>query len=353
VESEDGGVCSSLQTVLACRKSVTLNALQAVLRFLYTGAISLDFGDLQRVIHLAQLLELDCLVKHLTEIPHLGNINQVITSQAEHGKLFASCSTEDPCFSDVVFNLDDGSLPAHKAMLVARSDVMAAMFSDNFIEGSASVVTLPGIQKFALSEVQYYLYTDQAPRVTAVTCLMVLELANRLVLPRLITLIEQTVINQLRAEINTGVDVHLEALELLQPCQMYNASQLSNWCLKYIGHNYSEIFENYPKIMKSLSPDNQAILNLSRWPPNWYIKDYEIYERFVHSLATEKERNSQNLKRRRTNSGCMCFSSENQPTSSYNLSGLLATATSPRPRPRPHSATPSLRQRYQLTRNEE
>ena len=96
---------------------------------------------------------------------------------------------------------------------------------------------------------------------------------------------------------------------------MYNASQLSNWCLKYIGHNYSEIFENYPKIMKSLSPDNQAILNLSRWPPNWYgkvkrkyqiylfifryIKDYEIYERFVHSLATENERNSQNLKRRR------------------------------------------------------
>lgn len=72
------------------------------------------------MIHLAQLLELDCLVKHLTEIPHLGNIDQVITSQAEHGKLFASCSTEDPCFSDVVFNLDDGSLPAHKAMLVAR-----------------------------------------------------------------------------------------------------------------------------------------------------------------------------------------------------------------------------------------
>ena len=64
-------------------------------------------------------------------------------------------------------------MPAHKAMLAARSDVMAAMFSENFIEGSSSLVTLPGIQCREFREMTRFLYTDQAPRVTAHTCLLV------------------------------------------------------------------------------------------------------------------------------------------------------------------------------------
>ena len=54
---------------------------------------------------------------------------------------------------DVIFKLEDGQVPAHKAMLAARSDVMAAMFSENFIEGSSSLVTLPGIQCSEFREV--------------------------------------------------------------------------------------------------------------------------------------------------------------------------------------------------------
>lgn len=43
-------------------------------------------------------------------------------------------------FADVVFDLDDGSVPAHKAILTARCDVMKAMFSGDFRESSAKVV---------------------------------------------------------------------------------------------------------------------------------------------------------------------------------------------------------------------
>jgi len=301
ITEDDGGqVSSSLQTVLSCRKIVTLGALQSVLRYLYTGTISLDFGDLQRVLHLAELLELETLCRHLTEIPHLGNIHQVITSSQVIGQQLEKASRDDEgFFTDVTFQLDDGVMPSHKAMLSARSDVMAAMFSDNFIEGTASLVSMPGVQKFAFCCVQHYLYTDVTPHVTVDTCLMVLELANRLVLPRLINLIESSVILEMKIQLQNGEDVHLEALELLQPSQMYNATQLSQWCFAYIGHNYMEIYQKFPKIMKSLSPDNQAMLNLSRWPPIWYIKDFEIYERFVESMATEKERTSLTRKRRR------------------------------------------------------
>ena len=91
----------------------------------------------------------------------------------------------------------------------------------------------------------YYLYTDQSPPVTLVTCLTVLELANRLVLPRLVTMIETSIISQLRQEIEHGEEMYVEALELLQPCQMFNASQLAQWCLAYIGQNYLQIYERF------------------------------------------------------------------------------------------------------------
>jgi len=45
-------------------------------------------------------------------------------------------------FADVMFELDDGSVPAHKAILTARCDVMKAMFSGDFRESSAKVVSV-------------------------------------------------------------------------------------------------------------------------------------------------------------------------------------------------------------------
>jgi hypothetical protein len=45
-------------------------------------------------------------------------------------------------FADVVFDLDDGSLPAHRAILTARCDMMKAMFSGDFRESSAKIVSI-------------------------------------------------------------------------------------------------------------------------------------------------------------------------------------------------------------------
>ena len=43
--------------------------------------------------------------------------------------------------TDVLFQVDDGSVAAHKALLMARCEVMAGMFSYNFRESSAKVVS--------------------------------------------------------------------------------------------------------------------------------------------------------------------------------------------------------------------
>lgn len=48
----------------------------------------------------------------------------------------------------MIFELDDGSVPAHKAILTARCDVMKAMFSGDFRESSAKVVNISLLKLF-------------------------------------------------------------------------------------------------------------------------------------------------------------------------------------------------------------
>lgn len=44
-------------------------------------------------------------------------------------------------FSDVTFELDDGHMKAHRAMLVARCDVMRAMLNGDFREAHSNLVS--------------------------------------------------------------------------------------------------------------------------------------------------------------------------------------------------------------------
>ena len=263
-EDEQGGASSSLQTVIQCREVVTVAGLEALLRYLYTGLVSLHSDNLHDLQQLASMLELRTLHDYLSERPHQGEIHHLLTSPLTIGhQLDTFCGGQGQgetalnTFPDVTFQLEDGVVQSHRALLVARSDVMAAMFSNNFREGRAALIPLPGIHRFAFEEVQRYLYTDLPPRVSPVNCLQVLELANRLVLPRLINLIEKSVIQQMSS---AGQEVFIEALELLEPCQVaskqwhnkmfhqkvllcqvFNAIQLSQWCLTHIGQNYYQI----------------------------------------------------------------------------------------------------------------
>lgn len=48
----------------------------------------------------------------------------------------------DGCFTDITFELDDGQMKAHRAILVARCDVMRAMLAGDFREAHSSVVNI-------------------------------------------------------------------------------------------------------------------------------------------------------------------------------------------------------------------
>ena len=51
--------------------------------------------------------------------------------------------------------------------------------------------------------------------------------------------------------------------------QVHNAEQLSDWCLSYLSQSYNSICRKFPKVLRNLHPENQAALNVNRWPPIW------------------------------------------------------------------------------------
>ena len=79
------------------------------------------------------------------------------------------------------------------------------------------------MSRLELEVVTRFLYTDEAELPVSLAppgWLAVLELANRLVLPRLVTLLEREAIASLGARLEAGAEVTTEALQLLQPCQV-------------------------------------------------------------------------------------------------------------------------------------
>ena len=169
---------------------------------------------------------------------------------------------EDVClkrglFSDISFRLDEdcpnqnphltgepSSPPfsrervakAHKAALMARCDVMAAMFShDDFVESSARVIKFPGVSGQTFHEFLRFVYGDRMPCVNVPRgqcspvdedqgggngCVGILELADRLCLPRLRSLAERRVVTVMTDAYDSGEDVTADALKILQPCQV-------------------------------------------------------------------------------------------------------------------------------------
>lgn len=47
----------------------------------------------------------------------------------------------DGLFTDITFELDEGQMKAHRAVLVSRCDVMRAMLAGDFREAHSSVVS--------------------------------------------------------------------------------------------------------------------------------------------------------------------------------------------------------------------
>ncbi|XP_042143046.1 rho-related BTB domain-containing protein 1 isoform X4 [Ixodes scapularis] len=288
----DVGQCERLGhrgglVVVLATQAVTSAALQECLRFLYTGRVDLTACPVAEIQEAASLISVPELMAHTNNIRIQEGGETLNTELVENFLKKRRSRLKDVClneslFSDVLFQLDDGFCSAHRALLMARCDMMAAMFRGDFRESSAKVVHFPGARRECFERLLTYLYTDSVSDIMSTNeCLDLIELANRLCLPRLICLMEQKVISELTALSSKDADAaHVLALTLLEPSQIHNADQLADWCLHHIAINHEYIKQQHKALLRSLHPENQAYLNQNQWPPTWYNKEMQVYERF-------------------------------------------------------------------------
>lgn len=178
-------------------------------------------------------------------------------------------------------------------------------------------IEFPGVREYTFHKLLCFLYTDEVPAVAASRCVNLLELANRLCLPRLVALVEKRVIEDLeRLPASEAIE---QCLRLLEPVKLHNAHQLADWCMNHLCVNYNKLCRMSPRSLRLLHPDNQAYLVEHRWPPVWYLKDYDYYQKCL------VERNRETKPQLKNSSGCLCFTrkSESDPALSTSTSGHL------------------------------
>lgn len=129
------------KTCLHFNNSVSGKAFQHVLEFLYTGTpnVSSDTDEslLTKVMSLSHRLRIPWLgqiCENMTNGESYLNPSMVTILHEERSKIMKENFINKSHFSDVIFHVQNTVLHAHRAVLMARSEVMAAMFGGGFSE---------------------------------------------------------------------------------------------------------------------------------------------------------------------------------------------------------------------------
>uniref|UniRef100_A0ABM5GKZ1 Rho-related BTB domain-containing protein 2-like isoform X1 n=1 Tax=Pogona vitticeps TaxID=103695 RepID=A0ABM5GKZ1_9SAUR len=270
---------------------VPVGPFRAVLEYLYTGHLEPHRADLMQVAAMAELLEVfDLRMMVANMLNKESFMNREITKafHVRRANRIKECLNKGT-FADVVFLVDDGSVPAHKPLLLAGCDFMVALFGGTFRESCATEVSLPGTNCACLRAVLEFLYTGHFVPTPDLDATELLVLTNRLCLTRLQALTEQYAVDELVHASLQQVEIDAQVILYLEMTQFHNAHQLAAWCLHYLCTNYNSVCRRFPREMKAMSPENQAYFERHRWPPIWYLKEEDRYRRLQKERELEEE----------------------------------------------------------------
>ncbi|XP_066488651.1 rho-related BTB domain-containing protein 2-like [Tiliqua scincoides] len=283
--------CEKPMTAVYLDGLVKLEPFQVVLEYLYTGHLDQLRADLMQVATIAELLEVFDLRMMVANILNKESfMNHEITKafHVRRANRIRECLSKGT-FADVVFVVDDGSVTAHKPLLLAGCDFMVAMFGGTFWESCAAEVSLPGTNCACLRAVLEFLYMGFLVPTPDLDAMELLVLTNRLCLTRLQALTEQYAVDELVHASLQQVEIDAQVILYLEMTQFHNAHQLAAWCLHYICTNYNSVCRRFPREMKSMSPENRAHFERHRWPPVWYLKEEDRYLRSQKERELEEE----------------------------------------------------------------
>ena len=83
-----------------------------------------------------------------------------------------------------------------------------------------SQITFPGVSVETFTALQEYLYTGKCRHLESVDNIELIELANRLCLPRLLAMTEDHIVQKLQETELAGREIYEDALWLIEPAQV-------------------------------------------------------------------------------------------------------------------------------------
>ena len=134
-------------------------------------------------------------------------------------------------FADVSLVVEGVFIPAHMAVLAARSPVFQAMFEHDLVERAENKVEICDIKASVMQELLNFIYTDTAPNADLMAADLLIA-AEKYDLGRLKLICEQILSRNLTVE-NVG--------ETLRLADRHNANQLKEKCMYFIRTNADEV----------------------------------------------------------------------------------------------------------------
>lgn len=285
-EEQTDEVSTKTVTVIDLCCDIRTKIFAIFLQFLYTGDVSnmdeLDDNDRSDLINISKLFQckfLETICVNACNDEEFLNPSIGTYLNDEMGSCMKEYFLNSSNSADIIFKVEGHKVYAHKSIVCARCEVMAAMFSGHFVEATSCIseaaIHETSVDTFlALLE---YLYSDHAP-VEDVDSVGLLQLANRYCLRRLVNLCELYITKQVERSISKNIEkADVGVIELLIMSQLHGAKQQERWCLHFISTNYLA-FEKRADFGK-LTGANLDYVEMNRWPPVSYLNQVEEYER--------------------------------------------------------------------------
>ncbi|XP_054666130.1 rho-related BTB domain-containing protein 3 isoform X3 [Grus americana] len=263
------------------------SCLPDILHFIYSGAfqwerleedIKKKLKDPEKTEHVLEKVK--CILK----TP--GKLNTVKDCRSHQIKRLYNTSLRlffnTPVLADVIFKIQGATVPAHRAVLVARCEVMAAMFNGNYLEANSILVPVYGVSKDTFLSFLEYLYTDSCCPASILQAMSLLICAEMYQVMRLQHICELYIITQLQSMPSRELaSTSLSIVSLLKKAKFHNSDCLSTWLLHFIATNYL-IFSQKPEF-QDLSAEERDFVEMHRWPSDLYLKQLADYRNYVHS----------------------------------------------------------------------
>ncbi|XP_057324850.1 speckle-type POZ protein-like [Microplitis mediator] len=149
--------------------------------------------------------------------------------------------------SDVVVEVGDKEFPAHKIILMARSPVLAAMFSHEMIEKKDNKLTIIDISPKIFEKVLEYIYTDEVTHLDD-DAHYLLEAADKYQLETLKQMCQNSLSKSLTAE---------NSFYVMTLADRHNAKELLEYVSEFVVINAEEIIET--KTFKELEKSKSSL----------------------------------------------------------------------------------------------